>query len=148
MSWMKTGPLVKASTNHADFGDDDWGSDCDGEAPEIEKLSSDYRDVLPWVFPAAENVSPYVLYHHNLSLAKISVNPDTYEITGIIDWETIHVVPEWESSRFPEFLTDQKDLEEIDDDERRVPTPAGMMRMVRTKTLRWWNVRTDGITGS
>lgn len=124
MSWVKTGPMFKASTNHADFDDDDWGSDCDGEDPDMEKLSSDYQDVLPWVFPAAKNVSPYVLYHHNMSLAKISVNPHTYEITGIINWETIQVVPERKSSRFPEFLTDQKDFEEIDDDEPRVLTPA------------------------
>lgn len=124
MSWIRTGPLIKTSTNREDFDKYDWDSDCDEEASEMEKLSNDYQDALPDVFPAAKGVSPYVLYHHDLSLANILVNADTYEITGIIDWEAIQVVPEWKISRFPKFLTDQMDFEEIDDEEPRIPTPA------------------------
>lgn len=124
MSWIKTGPLIKTSKNREDFDRDDWDSDGDEEAPEMEKLSNDYRDVLPEVFPAAEGVSPYVLHHHDLSLANILVNPDTYEITGIIDWEKIQVVPEWKSSRFPKFLTDEMDFPWSLDEEPRMPTSA------------------------
>ena len=124
MSWIKTGPLIKTSKNPQDFDRFDWDMDCDEEAPEMKKLIDDYQDVLPEVFPAAEGASPYTLYHHDLSLANILVDPETYQITGIIDWETIQVVPEWKSSRFPKFLTDQIDFEEIDDEEPRLPTPA------------------------
>ena len=124
MSWIKTGPLITTSANPQDFDRYDWDSDCDAEAPEMEQLIDDYLRVLPEVYPAAEGVTPYVLYHHDLSLANILVNPDNYAITGIIDWEKIQVVPDWRNSRFPKFLTDQIDFEEIDDEEPRIPTSA------------------------
>lgn len=106
MTWIKTGPSFKTSTNPQDF------------------LINDHQDLLPEVFPTANSVSSYVLYHQDLSLANILVNPDTYEITDIIDWEKIQVVPERKNSRFPKFLTDQMDFEKIDDNEPRIPTPA------------------------
>ncbi|CAD6588302.1 MAG: hypothetical protein ASARMPRED_003459 [Alectoria sarmentosa] len=107
-----------------DFNKDDWDSDGDEEAPKMEKLFNDYQDVVPEIFTAAEGVFPYVLRHHDLSLANILVNPDTYEITGIIDWEKIQVVPEWKGSRFPKFLTDEMDFPWSFDEEPRIPTSA------------------------
>ena len=123
-TWAKTGPLIKTLTNCEEFDAFDWDSDCDNEAPEMARLFDDYQDVLPNIFPADEGNSPYVIHHHDLSLANILINPDTYEITGVIDWENIQVVPEWKSSRFPAFLTGQMDFPEIDDTEPRVPTAA------------------------
>ena len=110
--------------NREDFNKDDWDSDGDEEAPKMEKLFNDYQDVVPEIFTAAEGVFPYVLRHHDLSLANILVNPDTYEITGIIDWEKIQVVPEWKGSRFPKFLTDEMDFPWSFDEEPRIPTSA------------------------
>ena len=123
-TWAKTGPLIKTLTNCGDFDPYDWDNDCDEEAPEMARLFDDYQDVLPDIFAADEGNSPYVIYHHDLSLANILIDPDTYEITGIVDWEMIQVVPEWKSSRFPTFLTGQMDFPEIDDKEPRVPTAA------------------------
>ena len=111
-------------TNCGDFDADDWDSDCDEEAAEMARLFDDYQDVLPNIFAADEGNSPYVIYHHDLSLVNILVDPETYEITGIIDWELIQVVPEWKSSRFPTFLTGQMDFPEIEDTESRAPTAA------------------------
>ncbi len=34
------------------------------------------------------------------------------------------MVPEWRSSRFPKFLTDQMNFEEVDDEEPRTPMSA------------------------
>ena len=123
-TWAKTGPLIKTLTNCADFDPYDWDSDCDEEAPEMARLFDDYQDVLLNIFTADEGNSPYIIYHNDLSLANILIDPDTYEITGIIDWEMIQVVPEWKSSRFPTFLTGQMDFPEIDDTEPRIPTAA------------------------
>ncbi|MCJ1453309.1 hypothetical protein MMC28_003655 [Mycoblastus sanguinarius] len=124
MHWIRTGPLVRQSPNRDDFDDDDWDSDCDEEAPDMEKLCHDFQHVLHEIFPAREETSSYVLYHHDLSLANILVDPGTLKITGVIDWETIQVGPKWKTSRFPKFLTDQMDFEEIDDEEPRIPTPV------------------------
>ena len=123
--WTNTGPSVKSSANREDFDEYDWQSDDEEEAPEIQKLCNEFAEIIPEVFPADEGESSYVLYHHDLNLANILVNPDTYEITGIIDWEKIQIVPEWKSDRFPEFLTYQMDFPpEIDDNEPRIPTAA------------------------
>ena len=123
--WIRTAHTIKTSPVRDDFDVNDWSSDCDEEAPELEKLTLDFQGVLPEVFPdSEEEVFPYILYHHDLSLASILVNPDTFEITGILDWEKIQVVPEWKASRFPKFLNDQIDFEGIEDGEPRMPTPA------------------------
>ena len=123
-TWVKTGPLIKTLPNREDFEYYDWNSDNDKEAPEMEKLLKAYQDVLPEIFPAEQSDPPYHIHHHDLSLANILVNPHTYEILGIIDWEMIQVVPEWSISRFPRFLSDQMDSEEIDNEEPRIPTSA------------------------
>lgn len=123
-TWAKTGPLIKALSNREDFDRYDWSSDGDEEALEMEKLSDGYLDLLPGIIPVDEDDCPCVIYHHDLSLANILINLDTCEITGIIDWETIQVVPEWKISRFPKFLTDQIGFEMVDVKEPRRPTAA------------------------
>lgn len=123
-TWAKTGPLIKELSNREDFDRYDWGSDYDEEALEMERLSDGYLDLLPEIFPDHEGGFPFVIYHHDLSLANILIDLDTCEITGIIDWETIEVVPEWMNSRFPKFLTDQIGFEMIDNKEPRRPTAA------------------------
>ena len=122
--WIRTAHTIKTSPYREEFDVNDWSSDCEEEAPELEKLTLDFRDVLPEVFPDSEEIYPYILYHQDLSLASILVNPDTFKITGIIDWEKIQVVPEWKVSRFPKFLKYQIDFQEIEVGEPRMPTPA------------------------
>lgn len=123
--WIRTAHTIKTSPVRDEFDVNDWSSDCDEKAPELEKLTLDFQGMLPEVFPdSEEEVFPYILYHHDLSLASILVNPETFEITGILDWEKIQVVPEWKASRFPKFLNDQMDFEGIEDGEPRMPTPA------------------------
>lgn len=122
--WISSAHTIKSSPVREEFDVNDWSSDCEEEAPELEKLILDFQDVLPEVFPDSEEIYPYILYHHDLSLASVLVNPDTFEITGIIDWEKIQVVPEWKASRFPKFLKDQVEFEEVEDQEPRMPTPA------------------------
>lgn len=123
-TWAKTGPLIKALPNREDFDRFDWGSDHDEEALEMEMLSDGYLDLLPDIIPVDEGDLPYVMCHHDLSLANILINPDTCEVTGIIDWELIQIVPEWMSRRYPKFLTDQIGFEMIDTKEPRIPTAA------------------------
>ena len=122
--WVETGPLIKTLTNGGDFDLYDWDSDCDRDAPEMAWLLDEHQNLLPSIFAGDEGSSPYVIHHTDLSLANILIDPDTYEITAIIDWEMTQIVPEWKSSRFPKFLTERMDFEEIDDREPRLPTAA------------------------
>ena len=34
----------------------------------------------------------------------IIVDPNTYNITGIVDWESLSICPSWETSDYPQFL--------------------------------------------
>ena len=53
-------------------------------------IISEVETILPLLF-ASE--SPQVLTHGDFSKTNILVNPDTYEITGIVDWSLAAVQP-------------------------------------------------------
>jgi hypothetical protein len=44
------------------------------------------------------------LYHGDLSASNIIVDPISYHVTRIIDWESVAVCPTWESSEYSHFL--------------------------------------------
>ncbi|KAK6220533.1 hypothetical protein LQW54_001978 [Pestalotiopsis sp. IQ-011] len=58
-----------------------------------------YQRALPLVFPKVEiprnDMLPFVLGHSDLDDRNILVDPETFTITGILDWEQTCIVPDW-----------------------------------------------------
>ena len=74
------------------------------DAPRMKELCYGILNILPEIFKDEKKGSDFVLHHHDISAANILVNPETFEITGILDWEMICVVPRWKTATEPSFL--------------------------------------------
>ena len=85
-----------------DPDDPQYDQDLIDDGPEILKAFEMLRSVLDSVFSQTD-LARYILHHHDLSLANILVDPETFKISDIVDWECIGVVPRWED-RHPRFL--------------------------------------------
>ena len=94
LEWINRGPVE---------GDDDYDTIFEKNALKMKTLCQEYLEILPSVFKDEEN-GPYVLHHHDLNLANIIVDPETFKIRGIVDWETVNVVPLWKATSHPVFL--------------------------------------------
>ena len=92
---------------------DDFDEDVAEDAPEILEALRELREAWAVLFPSRPRVPPhpFVLTHHDLSLSNILMDPATYKITGIIDWECTGTRPGWEY-RYPEFLEGEREIEE------------------------------------
>lgn len=95
--------------NLSPFPTDEYYSENDEELAvdqdEILKTCDGLRSLIPDYF------SPYdtgeytnTLYHADLSNRNILVDPKTYRITGLLDWEFVSICPPWETHEYPEFL--------------------------------------------
>lgn len=111
LEWINRGPVE---------GDDDYDSDFEDDALKMKPLCQEYLEILPSVFKDEEN-GPYVLHHHDLNLANIIVDPETFDIRGIIDWEMVNVVPMWKATSHPKFLVFIKPFPE---ETSAPPTPS------------------------
>lgn len=56
--------------------------------------------------PKGPLTDEFALLHHDFRLSNIHVNPDTGNITGIIDWEATHSAPLWACARMPSWIED------------------------------------------
>ncbi|KAL8827459.1 MAG: hypothetical protein Q9191_003170 [Dirinaria sp. TL-2023a] len=95
LAWVKAGPVE---------GDPDYDEDFEDEAPDMITECYRYLDVLPDVFFEDEDPLLSVLYHHDLNSANILVDPETFNIIGIVDWEMINIMPTWKAIEYPQFL--------------------------------------------
>ena len=111
LEWINRGPVE---------GDSDYDTDFEKEASKMKPLCQEYLEILPFVFQDEKN-GPYVLHHHDLNLANIIVDPETFEIRGIVDWEMVNVVPIWKATSHPEFLEDVRPFPE---ETSAPPTPS------------------------
>lgn len=109
LRWVKRGRIE---------GDRSYAKDFEKEAPEMETECHRYLQILPSVFPY-EECSSYRLHHGDLNLANILVSPGSFDITGIVDWEMINIVPLWKASDYPVFL---QDIEPLDEEESPIPS--------------------------
>ena len=73
-------------------------------APKMQELCHGLLGILPQIFKNEKRESGFVLHHHDLNAANILLDPATFEISGILDWEMTCVVPKWKSATEPSFL--------------------------------------------
>jgi len=90
--------------SNEEISEDD--EDLAEDAPEIEEVVKRLQNLLPSLFPceAQPTMREFVLRHHDLSRSNILIDPATFKITGIVDWECITTVPTWEDT-YPELLS-------------------------------------------
>jgi aminoglycoside phosphotransferase len=92
---------------------DDFDEDLAEEAPEILEALTELQEAWKTLFPSRPRRAspcPFALTHHDLSLSNILVDPVTYKITGIVDWECTGTRPGWEE-RYPLFLEGREIVE-------------------------------------
>ena len=111
LEWIKTGPVE---------GDGDYGRSFEKNHSTMESLCHSYFDTLPSVFPDDEADWSNVIYHDDLNSSNILVDPETFVVTGIVDWEMINVVPAWRATEHPKFIQDSEPFE----DEEEPPIPS------------------------
>ena len=88
---------------------DEYFSETDEELAhhQDEVLTTCYHllSLIPSYFPSFDRCKEInTLYHSDLSDRNIIVDPNTYNITGIVDWESVSICPSWETSDYPHFL--------------------------------------------
>lgn len=98
--------LSADADSHSDF-DEDLAED----AEDIIEVLGELQTISAVLFPSRPR--HFVLHHHDLSLANILVDPATYEVTGIVDWECVGTRPHWEAT-YPQFLLGPEITEEIE----------------------------------
>ncbi|RPA96351.1 hypothetical protein L873DRAFT_1773048 [Choiromyces venosus 120613-1] len=108
--------LLKESTEDAA----DYDKYMAEDVPDIVHATHQLQDLLPSIFcrpstplgalpstPSGASPDPpkgqFVLCHHDLSLSNVIVDPATYKITGIVDWECVGIIPTW-GDTYPQFL--------------------------------------------
>jgi hypothetical protein len=75
------------------------------EQEDVLETCHKLEELIPSIFPFfAMRDEIKTLYHDDLSASNIIVDPISYRVTGIIDWESVAVCPAWESSECPPFL--------------------------------------------
>ena len=71
------------------------------DAEEIISVLNELQPISEVLFPSRHG--EFNLHHHDLSLDDILVDPKTYEILSIVDWESVGTRPHWEDT-YPLFL--------------------------------------------
>jgi len=100
-------------------GDDEYDSDLAEESPAMTSLCHEYLKILPALFAEEQNGLSCMLDHSDLNPANILVNPETFDITGIVDWEMVNVVPHWKAEDHPVFM---QDIEPFAEEEPPIPS--------------------------
>lgn len=70
------------------------------------ELCKGYLEALPTIFPAQNSLAegPFVLCHEDRNQGNILVAPESFVITGLIDWEMVSIVPLWQAHSFPKLF--------------------------------------------
>lgn len=83
----------------------------------------EFQRVLPLISPQVEiprhDMRPFVLRHSDLDDRNILVDPETFTITGILDWEQTCIVPDWCGTDYPLLINTSTP---VGDGEPPVPT--------------------------
>lgn len=100
---------IESIKNLSPLPTDDYYCENDEElAPhqdEILEICNKLIEIIPdWFSPVDNGKSMYTLFHDDLTDRNIIVDPTTYCITGIVDWESVCIRPPWETYTYPEIL--------------------------------------------
>lgn len=120
LEWIKNGRSImhsKELLSEAGYCEDDF----EQEAPTMEILSHTFLKILPHICEHEKPEQRFILQHHDLHASNILVDPTSYRITGIVDWEMTCVVPTWMASTHPVFL---QDIDPFIGDEAEPPIPS------------------------
>ncbi|RSL56980.1 hypothetical protein CEP54_008564 [Fusarium duplospermum] len=73
---------------------------------EVLETADKLVEVVPRIYLATDDPEDIkVLWHDDISLMNVIVNPETFRLVGIVDWESVSVVPALETEdRVPHFL--------------------------------------------
>ena len=85
-------------------GDPDYDSHQDEDFPDILEACQQLLEIMPAIFPYDEDKVSTTLHCSDLNDANILVDPETFEILGIVDWECVNIMPHWRTCDYPEFL--------------------------------------------
>ena len=79
------------------------------DGPAILRVMDELLSLVPTIFPRGKKKGSFLsaLLHPDLSLSNIMIDPNTLQITGIIDWECTNASPLWQHA-YPYFLTGPK----------------------------------------
>jgi len=83
---------------------DDFDEDVAKDAPVIVEALRDLQEFRATLFPSQP---PSALSHHDLTLSNILVDPATFEVTGIVDWECTGTRPRLED-RYPVLFSSKE----------------------------------------
>jgi aminoglycoside phosphotransferase (APT) family kinase protein len=85
--------------------DDEYDEDDISEFEDMIAAYESLLSILPVFFPSdASDAETFSLFHDDISTDNILVDPTTFRITGIVDWECVSLQPLWEVSRVPKLL--------------------------------------------
>ena len=119
--WISSG-MSLGITDSAACENVDWNLMFNERGPEIKVVGCQLLEILPAIFPVTESTSTNVLDHNDLHGGNILVDPVTFEITGILDWENTCIIPFWKVSRYPKHL--------VADHDAGLPDSAGELYVV------------------
>ena len=55
-----------------------------------------------------DSSTPFMIQHTDLSLGRIMVDPQTFEVTAIVDWGMAQIVPKWKAFDYPAHLKNEE----------------------------------------
>ncbi|KAF1844393.1 kinase-like protein [Cucurbitaria berberidis CBS 394.84] len=77
---------------------------CPSKASKIAAIQ-DYKRILPLIVPKDDACTASILWHNDLHTDNIFVNKDCpTEITGIIDWQSVHLGPAFLHVHYPSLI--------------------------------------------
>ena len=112
-AWIKTSvKMFKARQSNHDAYDPD--SDYEDESEEMLHVCDGFLRMIPKLCKeGAKWDGGNVLVNDDISDTNIIVDPESFAIKGIMDWEMACVVPMWKAKTYPYFLWDIEPFEEV-----------------------------------
>lgn len=95
LAWIQHGPVDS---------DNEYDKDYEKDHSLMTWLCHSFIEQLPEFFPEDDTDGSFILNHSDLNAQNILVDPETFEILHIIDWEHVQTVPKWFATRHPECL--------------------------------------------
>ncbi|KAE8376630.1 phosphotransferase enzyme family-domain-containing protein [Aspergillus bertholletiae] len=116
-AWITSGVEIAQSEDASDI-DSDCDEDLVEEAPDMLNVCETAQGMIVRLFPSADPDTGHTLYHHDLNLNNIIVDPASLRINAVIDWEMVCVLPQWASFYYPKMFLD---VDPVTEEEPPIP---------------------------